>query len=58
MTVRIFRPVLREKTLLIRAWREKDAEPLYVLSAELREGSKVVARAEGKVVNKNYGKKT
>ena len=54
MTIRILCPVPSRSNVIVRAWIEKRMEPYYMLSAELSESGRVMTRATGKFVNKNF----
>lgn len=50
ITVRYRHPVATADSLLVRAWLSRQRAALYCLRAELRQGGRVNAAAEGKFV--------
>ena len=48
LTVRYLAPVALNQGALVRAWVERDADPLFYVQGELEQGQRIMARASAK----------
>ncbi len=48
LTVRYIAPVALNQGAVVRAWVERDADPLFYVKGELEQGQKIMARASAK----------
>ena len=54
LSIRFLHPVVVNHPATVRAWVEKSHPPLHVLKAELKQGSKTLAKAEGRFMERPF----